>query len=113
MCVLLCCPVLLQAGAAEKGVPLYKYIAQIAGNSKLVSSNRAAAAQHSAPGSSRGSAAVAATQQDQCRRPAGSIHVAHAKARFQPHFGVRWLAIPAAGPLMTSRWAAKLGFVLT
>jgi hypothetical protein len=27
---------LLQAGAAEKGVPLYKYIAQLAGNSKLV-----------------------------------------------------------------------------
>jgi hypothetical protein len=31
-----CC---LQAGAAEKGVPLYKYIAQLAGNSKLVSSS--------------------------------------------------------------------------
>jgi hypothetical protein len=27
---------LIQAGAAEKGVPLYKYIAQLAGNSKLV-----------------------------------------------------------------------------
>lgn len=27
-----------QAGAAEKGVPLYKHIADLAGNSKLVSS---------------------------------------------------------------------------
>lgn len=38
MCVHQTCGVLcgLQAGAAEKGVPLYKYIAQLAGNSKLV-----------------------------------------------------------------------------
>lgn len=26
----------MQAGAAEKGVPLYKYIAELAGNTKLV-----------------------------------------------------------------------------
>jgi len=32
--LLLC--LVLQAGAAEKGVPLYKYIAQLAGNAKLV-----------------------------------------------------------------------------
>jgi hypothetical protein len=30
---LVCCP---QAGAAEKGVPLYKHIADLAGNKKLV-----------------------------------------------------------------------------
>ena len=36
MCPPLPLPGLLQAGAAEKGIPLYKYIAEIAGNSKLV-----------------------------------------------------------------------------
>lgn len=37
LCVLL---LLLQAGAAEKGLPLYKYIAHLAGNTKLVSSRQ-------------------------------------------------------------------------
>lgn len=40
-CLLLLCAVacvaVLQAGAAEKGIPLYKYIAHLAGNTKLVS----------------------------------------------------------------------------
>jgi hypothetical protein len=39
-----CPPRPAQAGAAEKGVPLYKYIAELAGNSKLVRGGRRAGA---------------------------------------------------------------------